>query len=111
MRAQCSTVMVSDTTVASVCTRRRQTDLPQCGAVLSTCAVRFDVFCESVECEGDNTWKETPAGQYAYIDCPGAHEGYIGRYCTHDGEWGLIKDLCYLPEGMNAEDYEMEVEL
>lgn len=68
-------------------------------------------FDESVECKGDNTWKETPAGQYAYIDCPGAHEGYIGRYCTHDGEWGLIKDLCYLPEGRSAEDYEMEVEL
>ena len=33
------------------------------------------------------------------------------HYSTRDGEWGLIKDLCYLPEGRNAEDYEMEVEL
>ena len=55
------------------------------------------------------TWKETLAGQYAYIQCPGAYDGYIGRLCTETGEWGKTKDLCYLPDGRNVD--EMEVEL
>ncbi|KAK8794310.1 hypothetical protein WA171_003434 [Blastocystis sp. BT1] len=61
------------------------------------------------KCKGDDTWKETPAGQYAYIDCPGAYEGYIGRFCTPEGDWGLIKDLCYLPDGRNVDEYEVEL--
>ena len=54
-------------------------------------------------------WKETPAGQYAYIECPGVYEGYIGRLCKEDGDWGQTKDLCYLPDGRKAEEYEVEL--
>ena len=62
-----------------------------------------------IECKEDSTWKETPAGQYAYIECPGVYEGYIGRLCNENGEWGKTKDLCYLPDGRKAEEYEVEL--
>ena len=62
-----------------------------------------------VECKGDETWEETPAGQYAYIKCPGAYEGFIGRFCTETGEWGKTKDLCYLVDGREAEEFEAEL--
>ena len=66
-------------------------------------------WSNELECKGDETWKETQAGQYAYINCPGAYEGYLGRLCTPEGEWGSIKDMCYLPEGRKEEDFEMEL--
>ena len=62
-----------------------------------------------IECKGDNTWKDTVAGEYAYIECPGEYEGYIGRYCDENGNWGKTKDLCYLPDGKKAEEYEVEL--
>lgn len=62
-----------------------------------------------VECKGDGVWKETPAGQYAYIECPGEYDGYIGRFCTESGEWGKTKDLCYLPSGKAMDEFEVEL--
>lgn len=70
----------------------------------------FIGLLNNVECKGDETWKETPAGQYAYIPCPGSYKGYIGRFCTETGEWGHTKDFCYLPDGRKEEE-EFEVEL
>ncbi|KNB45336.1 hypothetical protein JH06_1381 [Blastocystis sp. subtype 4] len=47
--------------------------------------------------------------RHLLVNCPGAYEGYIGRFCTPEGDWGLIKDLCYLPDGRNVDEYEVEL--
>ena len=108
-RALCGIATEKGTIAASAYTRKRRAVLWPPGVVSSTCAVGLFVFAVIVECKGDGTWKETLAGQYAYIQCPGAYDGYIGRLCTETGEWGKTKDLCYLPDGRNVD--EMEVEL
>ena len=77
--------------------------------LINMCSMIDTLSTYHIECKGDETWKETQAGQYAYINCPGAYEGYIGRLCTPEGEWGQIKDLCYLPEGRKGEEFEVEL--
>lgn len=75
--------------------------------LVNMCSMFLKVIT-TLECKADATWKETAAGQYAYIECPGSYEGYIGRFCDENGDWGKTKDLCYLPDGRRDED---EVEL
>ena len=103
------TVMELDTIGVFVLERKLQLELQPIGVVLLICAVFLICLTENIECKGDETWKETPAGQYAYIPCPGSYKGYIGRFCTDTGEWGHTKDFCYLPDGQKDDEFEVEL--